>query len=53
MVSVSNNPSQVGVSEAIVSEPQQGDNLEIEWSFEVPKPPASQKATRKPTAFSG
>ena len=36
MFSVSNNPSPVGVSEAIVLEDKQGENIEIEWRFEVP-----------------
>ena len=51
MFSVSNNPSPVGVSEAIVLEDKQGENIEIEWRFEVPQQPAAAQATRKTKAI--
>jgi hypothetical protein len=51
MFSVSNNPSPVGVSEAIVLEDKQGENIEIEWRFEVPQQTAAAQATRKSKAI--
>lgn len=38
MFSVDNSPSQVGVSEAILLENNTGQNVEIEWSYQIPQP---------------
>jgi hypothetical protein len=51
MFSVSNNASPVGVSEAIVLEDKQGENIEIEWKFGVPQQTAAAQATRKTKAL--
>lgn len=49
-VSVSNNPLPVGVSEAIVLEERQGENVEIEWRFGVPEADDAAQASRKTKA---
>ena len=51
MVSVSNNPSPVGVSEAVVLEDNQGENVEIEWKFRIPQQVPNAQATRKTKAL--
>jgi hypothetical protein len=50
-VSVSNNPLPVGVSEAIVLEDRQGENVEIEWKFGVPEADDAPQASRKTKAL--
>ena len=50
-VSVSNNPLPVGVSEAIVLEERQGENVEIEWRFGVPDADDAAQASRKTAAL--
>lgn len=37
LLAVSNNPSAVGVSEAILPETAPGQNVDIEWSFLLPE----------------
>ena len=49
-VSVSNNPLPVGVSEAIVLEERQGENVEIEWRFGIPDADDAAQASRKTEA---
>jgi hypothetical protein len=49
-VSVSNNPLPVGVSEAIVLEERQGENVEIEWRFGIPEADDAAQASRKTKA---
>jgi Domain of unknown function (DUF4430) len=50
-VSVSNNQLPVGVSEAIVLEDRQGENVEIEWKFGVPEADDAPQASRKTKAL--
>jgi hypothetical protein len=50
-VSVSNNPLPVGVSEAIVLEDRQGENVEIEWRFGIPDAADAAQASRKTKAL--
>ena len=50
-VSVSNNPLPVGVSEAIVLEDRQGENVEIEWRFGIPDADDAAQASRKTKAL--
>jgi hypothetical protein len=50
-VSVSNNPLPVGVSEAIVLEERQGENVEIEWHFGIPDADDAAQASRKTAAL--
>jgi len=48
---VSNNPLPVGVSEAIVLEERQGENVEIEWHFGIPDADDAAQASRKTAAL--
>jgi hypothetical protein len=50
-VSVSNNPLPVGVSEAIVLEDKQGENVEIQWRFGIPEADDAAQASRKTKAL--
>ena len=50
-VAVSNNPLPVGVSEAIVLEDRQGENVEIEWRFGIPDADDAAQASRKTAAL--